>query len=138
MPSSSILSMREYPALYNRFSPLSTNNPRTHNDEGMQRERIDDGEPSLSKEAVLLNREQQSAVKNQEESRKYTNPTTVLLGDLIEKNIKSFKMKEAIDQQESVNVYIFPEANIDDMKSHVTPTMKINPETIILHCSINE
>ena len=47
----SILSMREYPALYNRFSPLSTDNPRTHNDEGMQKDNIDDGESGLSKQA---------------------------------------------------------------------------------------
>ena len=133
-----ILSMREYPALYNRFSPLSTDNPRTNNDEGMQKENIDDGESGLRKQAVLLNRQRRSAAENQKESRKYTKPTTVVLGDSIVKSIKGFKMKEAINHQGNVHVYTFPGANVDDMNSHVIPTLKRNPETIILHCGTND
>ena len=72
------------------------------------------------------------------ESRKYTKPTTVVLGDSIVKYIIGFKMKEAINHQENVHVYTFPGANVDDMNSHVTPTMKRNPETIILHCGTND
>ena len=47
-----------------------------------------------------------------------------MLGDSIIKNIKGFKMKEAIDHQENVHVYTFPGANVDDMNSHVNPTIK--------------
>ena len=128
-----LLSMTEYPALYNRFSPLSTDKSRTNNDEEVEKEDIDDGESGLSKQAVLLNRQRQSAAENQRQARRYTKPTTVVLGDSIVKNIKGYKMKEAVDHQENVHVYTFPGANIDDMNSHVTPTMRKNPETIILH-----
>ena len=47
-------------------------------------------------------------------------------------------MKEAIDHQENFHVYTYPGANVDDMNSHVAPTIKINPETIILHCGTND
>ena len=133
-----MLSMREYPALYNRFSPLSSDKSKTQDDEGIQKENIDDGESGLSKQAVLLSRQRRSAAENQKEARKYTKPTTVVLGDSIVKNIRGFKMKEAIDHQENVHVYTFPGADIDAMNSHVTPTMKKNPETIILHCGTND
>lgn len=75
-----LLSMKEYPALYNRYSPLSTGeNSSTHNVEGVEKEDIDDRESGLSKQAVLLNRQRRSAAENQKQSRRYTKPTTVVL-----------------------------------------------------------
>ena len=103
-----MLSMEKYPALYNRFSPLSADNSNTNRDEGIQKENIDDGESGLSKRVILLNRQRRSAAEAQKQSEKYTKPTTVVLGDSIAKNIKGFKMKEATDHQENVTYSLIP------------------------------
>ncbi len=132
------LSMEEYPSHYNRFSPLSIDISRTTSDGRMQTESTDEGESGLSKQAALSNRQGSSASETQKQSRVYTKPTAVVLGDSLVKNIKGFKMKEATANQQNVHVYTFPGANIDDMNSHVTPTMKRNPDTIILHCGTND
>ena len=32
----------------------------------------------------------------------------------------------------------FPGTKTDDMKSYVIPTVKLNPETIVIHCGTND
>ncbi len=54
------------------------------------------------------------------------------------KNIKGLKMKEVTGHLQNIHGYAFPGANIDDMNSHITLTMKRNLETMILHCGTSD
>ena len=64
-----------------------------------------------------------------------TKKVTVLIGDSIIKDIKGW---EITDRKNKTVVRDFLGAKTNDMKSCVVPTIKQNPETVVLHCGTND
>ena len=64
--------------------------------------------------------------------------SVMILGDSIIKGIEGYKMKQAM-RNSNTNVYVksFPGATIDDMYSYEKPSLKHEPNTIIIHCGTN-
>ena len=60
--------------------------------------------------------------------------SVTILGDSILKDVKSYKMKKAINHQANIYVKSFSGATVDDMASYVLPTKKHNPDIVVLHC----
>ena len=61
-----------------------------------------------------------------------------IIGDSLIKDVKGYKMNEATGRAEKIYVKSFSGATTDDMNSHVVPTIKRNPQKIILHCGTND
>ena len=60
-----------------------------------------------------------------------------IIGDSIIKGMDPFKMKKSLPSKDKLYVKTFPGATIDDMKVYAIPTMKREPDLIILHCGTN-
>ena len=71
-------------------------------------------------------------------SKRRGKPATYILGDSMVKDIKGFKMAKATGNEEQIYVKSFSGANVNDMKSHVVPTLNRAPQKIILHCGTND
>ena len=62
----------------------------------------------------------------------------MIIGDSIIKDIKPYKMKNKINKSDKLYVKSFSGANIDDMRDYIKPTLRRNPDLIILHAGSNE
>ena len=80
--------------------------------------------------------EQNSQVNKNTTSNKKRSVT--ILGDSMVKGIEGYKMKKALNNK--INVYIksFPGAIIEDMYSYAKPSLKHDPNVIIIHCGTND
>ena len=67
--------------------------------------------------------------------KKKKRKTTVILGDSIVKRIQVRKLGRKVEQ--NVIVKSFPGAKLDCMSHYVIPTVKSNPDRIIIHCGTN-
>ena len=54
------------------------------------------------------------------------------------KDIEGYKMKKALNNKTNVYVKYFPSASIEDMHSYAKPTMRHDPNLIIIHCGTND
>ena len=61
-------------------------------------------------------------------------PVTVILGRSIVKDVKGWKLS---DEKNKVVVKHFSGTKTKGMKSYIIPTLKENPETIIIHSGTN-
>ena len=64
-----------------------------------------------------------------------TKKVTVLVGGSIIKDIKGWEIS---NRKNKFVVRHFPGVKTDDMKSYVVPTIKQNPEKIVIHCGTND
>ena len=53
------------------------------------------------------------------------------------KDIKSYKMRKSLSTQERIYIKSFPGATTDDMKDYIKPSLKYNPDMVILHVGTN-
>lgn len=77
-------------------------------------------------------------VGNKSNTRKKNTRTITILGDSIVKDIKGHKLKRKLAKNERIYVKSFPGATITDMKDHVRPTMRSDPDLIVLHAGCND
>ena len=75
---------------------------------------------------------------NRKARRNENKKSITILGDSLLKDVKSFKLKNAINNTANIYVKSFSGATIDDMASYVIPTKKYNPDAVILHCGTND
>ena len=61
-----------------------------------------------------------------------------IIGDSIIKDMKSYKMKQGLSSQDRVYIKSFPGAKIECMTDYVKPSMKYNPDVLLLHCGTND
>ena len=63
--------------------------------------------------------------------------STTVIGDSILKDIKPFKMRQSLKNQ---RIYIksFPGSTIDCMKDYIKPSLKYDPDAIIIHIGTND
>ena len=80
------------------------------------------------------NRHTTSYKKTNKMSGKNKLPVTVILGDSIVKDVKSYYLnkKNKIKYKNKIVVKHFTEAKTKDMESYIIPTLEQNPEKIII------
>lgn len=64
-----------------------------------------------------------------------TKETTAILGDSIIKGLKWWKMSR---QHTKINMKCFPGSTVEDMESYMLPTLRKNPDQIIVHIGTND
>ena len=64
--------------------------------------------------------------------------TITIIGDSTIKNIEGYKMRQGMTSNEKVYVKSFPGAKIECVKDYIKPTLKFNPDAIILHVGTND
>ena len=64
--------------------------------------------------------------------------TTIICGDSMVKNIKSWKLKRSCDKGEQIFVNSFPGANVHEMRTYCKPSIEKKPDCLIIHCGTNE
>ena len=52
--------------------------------------------------------------------------------------MKAFKMRQGLSANEKVYIKSFPGAKNDCMSDYIKPSLKYNPDAIILHCGTND
>ena len=67
-----------------------------------------------------------------------TKRNITILGDSIIKDMKSFKMKQGLTSKEKVFIKSFPGATNECMVDYIKPTLKHNPDVIIVHSGTND
>ena len=61
-----------------------------------------------------------------------------IIGDSLIKDMKTFKMKQGMSKQDKVYIKSFPGATIECMHDYIKPSLKFQPDTILLHCGTND
>ena len=89
----------------------------------------------LSKRNSNSSSKNSSKKEMKDEKFRKSRDITVILGDLIIKDVKGW---ELTDDSNKVVVKSFRVATTSQMKWHVKPTTKQNPKSIILHCGTND
>ena len=69
------------------------------------------------------------------ESNKNKNRSITIIGDSLLKDIKAFKMRNALSSNEKIYIKSFPGAT--KMKDYIKPSLKYNPDLVILHTGTN-
>lgn len=64
--------------------------------------------------------------------------SVTIIGDSIVKDVKSYKMRNALPNKENVYVKSFPGATVECMKSYIKPSLKFNPNVIIINTGTND
>ena len=64
--------------------------------------------------------------------------TTIVCGDSMVKNVKTWKMKQNLARNEMIIVKSFPGATVRDMGSYCKPAIDKEPTRLILHCGTND
>ena len=64
--------------------------------------------------------------------------TITIIGDSTIKNIESYKMRQGMTSDEKVYIKSFPGAKVECMTDYIKPTLKFNPDAIILHIGTND
>ena len=52
--------------------------------------------------------------------------------------MKSYKMKQGMSNKEKVYIKSFPVATVECTKDYVKPSLKFNPDAILLQCGTND
>ena len=60
-----------------------------------------------------------------------------IIGDSMVKGIQPFKMRRILPNKENLYIKSFPGAKIEDMYDYIKPSMKYEPDLVILHCGTN-
>ena len=76
--------------------------------------------------------------ENDRENKTKKKRSITILGDSIVKDIRSHEMRRCTKQGEKIYVKTFPGATTECMKDYVKPTMKYNPDFVILHTGTND
>ena len=63
--------------------------------------------------------------------------SVTIIGDSMVKGIQPFKMKRSLTNKEKLYVKTFAGAKIEDIYDYAKPTMRYNPDVVILHCGTN-
>ena len=63
--------------------------------------------------------------------------TVTIMGDSMVNNVKAHKLKKRMNSNERVYVKAFPGATTEDMCDYVRPSLKRNPDLIVLHVGTN-
>ena len=118
----------------NRFSILS---PDENPTDSTGKDSSLDGacERSIQIDNSNSNHRTTSYKKSDKIPRKNKLPVTVILGDSIVKDVKSWRLS---DDKNKVKVKHFSGAKTKDMESYIIPTLEKNPETIIIHSGTND
>ena len=64
--------------------------------------------------------------------------TTTIVGDNIVKEIKPHKMQIDLGHDDNVYIKSFPGATVECMKDYVKPTLRYNPDLVIIHAGSND
>ena len=74
-------------------------------------------------------------ITNKVKSKKYR--STTIIGDSIIKGIQSHEMRKCIPKGDKIYVKSFSGATTECMRDYVKPSLKYNPDLIILHTGVN-
>ena len=97
----------------------------------------DDNDDKESDEQVIQNETDSHPLKSVISKTKTRAPTTVILRDLIVKNVYGNAITKSIKHKKHV-VKHFSGAKIEDMNNYVKPTQEKQPAQIIIHVSTND
>lgn len=61
-----------------------------------------------------------------------------VIGDSLLKDIKQHRMRRDLSSNDKLYIKTFPGATTDCMKSYVIPTLKYEPDLVLLHCGSND
>ena len=64
--------------------------------------------------------------------------TTIICGDSMVKNIKSWKLKRSCNRGERIFVNSFLGANVHEMRTYCKTSIEKKPDCLIIHCGTNE
>ena len=127
--------------LYNRFELLSTDDDdainTNDNEQNEQMNRIDDKltHKNIDKKHITTRKRNERKKNDKQQQQQHQQPKIVsILGDSIVKELKGY---ELTDNDTRVIVKSFPGAKTECMKDYIKPTLKQNPDVIILHCGTN-
>ncbi len=76
--------------------------------------------------------------ENDRENKTKKKRSITILGDSIVKEKRSHKMRRCTKQGEKIYIKTFPGATTECMNDYVNPTMKYNPDFVILHTGTND
>ena len=79
-----------------------------------------------------------SSDKNKDKEEKNSKRTVTLIGDSMIKNIQGYKMKQGMLMGEKVFVRCFPGAQTECMTDYIKPSLKYNPDAVVLHVGTND
>ena len=77
-----------------------------------------------------------NSTNNKTKRKKYR--STTIIGDSVIKDIKAQKMKKNIPKGEKIFIKSFPGATTECMVDYIKPSLKYNPDLIILHTGVND
>ena len=72
------------------------------------------------------------------ERKKRNSRNITILGDSLLKDIKPYKMRQAMYSKDKVYIKSFPGATTECMRDYVTPSLKFNPDLLIIHTGTND
>lgn len=115
-------------ALTNRFDILSTMPISSSGLEDNYDETVNNIPHNSSTESIKAD-----SIKH---NKKYR--STTIMGSSLIKDIKAYKMRHSITKGDRIYVKSFPGATISDMEDYVKPSLKYNPDLIILQIGTND
>ena len=71
-------------------------------------------------------------------NRQNKNRSITIVGDSIIKDVKGFKMKKSIARGDKLYVKSYSGATTNCMTDHIKPSLKYNPDLVIIHCGSND
>ena len=98
----------------------------------------DDNDDKESDEQVIQNETDSHPLKSVISKTKTRAPTTVILRDLIVKNVYGNAITKSIKHKKHVVLKHFSGTKIEDMKHYVKPTQEKQPAQIIIHVGTND
>lgn len=88
-----------------------------------------------SNDTEFYNEDTNPLINTAHNKRKYR--STTIIGDSIIKDIKQYKLKKNISKGDKVYVKSFSGATTEDMVDYIKPSLRYNPDLIILHTGVN-
>ena len=128
--------------LNNRFSLLDDETNSRINDGNITKVNISQSTPvraeSLTDKSNANDENQSNHQDGHREkiTRKFRNIT--ILGDSILKDIKPYKMREAMKSKDKIFIKSFPGATTECMSDYVNPSLKYKPDLMIIHTGTND
>ena len=113
----------------NVINSMPVNNPLNHDDmEVINKNPIDESSTEQNENDKFI------VISNKKKSNKRS---ITIIGDSTVKDIKSFKMRKALSSSDKIYVKSFPGAKSEDMIDYIKPSLKYNPDLLILHVGTN-
>lgn len=69
---------------------------------------------------------------------KSKNRSITIVGDSLVKDVKAFKMKKSVNKGDKLYVKSFPGATTNCMSDYIKPSLRYNPDLVIIHCGSND